>query len=451
MSYRGDIALGSTIDMKFTTVGTTGAPTTLAGTPVVSAYVDNGLTQITAGITLTVDFDAVTGLHNVRVVATAGNGFAVGTNVDLVITTGTVGGTSVVGYVIGSCSIEARSSLRPTTAGRTLDVSATGEAGVDWANVGSPTTVLGLSGTTVKTATDVETDTVDIQARLPAALTTNGNMKSSLMEILTTALTETVGLLAGGFKKFFNVATPTGTVNSLADAVPGAAGGGFIAGTNAATAITTALTANVTGNLSGSVGSVTGAVGSVTGAVASVTADVGITQAGADKVWSSATRTLTAFSTALALSVWDVLTANILTASSIGIKLTNWALGTDNRALVSADVHTSGETVAAVTGAVGSVTGAIGSLGATAKSDVNAEVVDALNVDTYAEIGQEAPAATQTIRKMIAYPYKAWRNRVTQTATTYSLYNDDATTVAQKSTVSDAATTFDKGEVGTGP
>lgn len=60
--------------------------------------------------------------------------------------------------------------LQPTVAGRTLDVSAGGEAGLDWANIGSPTTVVGLSGTTVKTATDVETDTADIQSRLPAAL-----------------------------------------------------------------------------------------------------------------------------------------------------------------------------------------------------------------------------------------------------------------------------------------
>ncbi len=60
--------------------------------------------------------------------------------------------------------------LQPTTAGRTLDVTATGEAGIDWANIGSPTTVVGLTGTTVKTATDVETDTADIQSRLPAAL-----------------------------------------------------------------------------------------------------------------------------------------------------------------------------------------------------------------------------------------------------------------------------------------
>jgi len=110
MAHLGDITLGDTLDFKFNTVGTTGAPTTLAGTPVVSAYVGDPTARITAGITLTVDFDGVTGLHNVRVVASGANGYAAQTNVDLVITTGTVGGTSVVGYVIGSFSIENRST-----------------------------------------------------------------------------------------------------------------------------------------------------------------------------------------------------------------------------------------------------------------------------------------------------------------------------------------------------
>ena len=116
MAYLGDITLGDTIDFKFSTVGTTGAPTTLAGTPAVSAYVGNSTTQLTAGITLTVDFDGVTGLHNVRVVASGANGYAAQTNVDLVVTTGTVGGTSVVGYVIGSFSIENRSTQALATA-----------------------------------------------------------------------------------------------------------------------------------------------------------------------------------------------------------------------------------------------------------------------------------------------------------------------------------------------
>lgn len=75
------------------------------------------------------------------------------------------------------------------------------------------------------------------------------------------------------------VDTEVGAIKTKTDFLPsvtaGAAGGLFIAGSNAATSITTALTANITGNLSGSVGSVTGAVGSVTGAVGSVTGNVG--------------------------------------------------------------------------------------------------------------------------------------------------------------------------------
>lgn len=43
--------------------------------------------------------------------------------------------------------------LQPTVAGRTLDVTTTGEAGIDWANIGAPTTSVTLSGTTIGTAT----------------------------------------------------------------------------------------------------------------------------------------------------------------------------------------------------------------------------------------------------------------------------------------------------------
>jgi hypothetical protein len=94
-----DITIGETFDVKFTTISSTGAPITLAGSPVISAYPGNSVTQLTAGITLTVDFDGVTGLHNVRIVASVGNGYADATDYALVITTGTVDGVSVVGYV----------------------------------------------------------------------------------------------------------------------------------------------------------------------------------------------------------------------------------------------------------------------------------------------------------------------------------------------------------------
>lgn len=138
-THKGDRALGATINFKFTTVSAAGEPTTLDGTPAVAAYPSNNTTEITAGITLTVDFDTITGLNHVNVVASAGNGFAAGTDYDLVITAGTVGGASVVGYKVGSFSIENESALRPTVAGRTLDVAAGGEVGIDLANINLPT------------------------------------------------------------------------------------------------------------------------------------------------------------------------------------------------------------------------------------------------------------------------------------------------------------------------
>ena len=93
----------------------------------------------------------------------------------------------------------------------------------------------------------------------------------------------------------------------------------------------------------------------------------------------------------------------------------------------------------------------VGFLSAQAKADVNAEVVDTLNVDTYAEPGQENPPSTSTLVKKIGYLFKSWRNRTTQTATQYSLYADNATTIDQKAVVSDAAGTTEKAEVATGP
>jgi hypothetical protein len=82
---------------------------------------------------------------------------------------------------------------------------------------------------------------------------------------------------------------------------------------------------------------------------------------------------------------------------------------------------------------------------------VNAQVLDVLNIDTFAEPGQEAPAATTTLIKKLGYLYKLMRNKLTGTSTTVSIYADDAVTVDQKATVSDDGTTFTRGEIGTGP
>lgn len=111
--------------------------------------------------------------------------------------------------------------LVPTTAGRKLDVSAGGEAGIDWANIGSPTTAQNLS------ATNIDVDQV--------------------------------------------VASVSGAVGSVTGAVGSVTGnvGGNVAGSVGS------VTGNVGGNVAGTVASVVGNVGgNVTGSVGSVTAEV---------------------------------------------------------------------------------------------------------------------------------------------------------------------------------
>jgi len=84
-------------------------------------------------------------------------------------------------------------------------------------------------------------------------------------------------------------------------------------------------------------------------------------------------------------------------------------------------------------------------------AQVNTEVLDALNVDTFAEPGQEAPPATTTLVKKLGYIYKFLRNKVTQDSTTMKVYADDGTTVDHKSTVSDTGLVFTRDEFTTGP
>jgi hypothetical protein len=91
---------------------------------------------------------------------------------------------------------------------------ASGYIAPNWGDVGSPTTTLNLSGTTVKTATDVEARDVDIQARLPAALTAGGNIKAGVQGFLDSVFTEgAAGRITAAVKQFFNIASPAATMD----------------------------------------------------------------------------------------------------------------------------------------------------------------------------------------------------------------------------------------------
>ena len=69
----------------------------------------------------------------------------------------------------------------------------------------------------------VKSDIIEINDVAASAAT---EINANLTKIIGTALTEAIaGQLAAAFKKFFDVTTPTGSVNSLPNAVPDAAGG----------------------------------------------------------------------------------------------------------------------------------------------------------------------------------------------------------------------------------
>jgi hypothetical protein len=63
---------------------------------------------------------------------------------------------------------------------------------------------------------------------------------------------------------------------------------------------------------------------------------------------------------------------------------------------------------------------------------------------------QGAPGATATEREMVAYLYKAWRNKTTQTSTEYAVYDDGGSTKDHKASVSDDGTTTTRLNVGSG-
>jgi hypothetical protein len=78
-------------------------------------------------------------LNNLRIVATAANGFEAGKSYSAVISVGTVSGVSVVGEVVCNFSIQRQP--------------------VNWANVTAPTTAVDLSATDIQLCDTVTTNT----------------------------------------------------------------------------------------------------------------------------------------------------------------------------------------------------------------------------------------------------------------------------------------------------
>lgn len=82
---------------------------------------------------------------------------------------------------------------------------------------------------------------------------------------------------------------------------------------------------------------------------------------------------------------------------------------------------------------------------------VNAEVLDVLNVDTFAEPAQGTPPPTTTLQTKLSWLYKFLINRISQTTTESLLYNSAETIVDSKAPVSDSGTVFTRGKFVSGP
>lgn len=290
--YYGDLNLGDTIDIKFCTVNTSGQPTTLSGSPVLVAYPSASTTEILTGITLTVDFDGITGLNNVRVVATSGNGYLVETNYALVLSAGTVSGTIVTGYEVASFSIENRANAEASIADAVWDEPNDAHLIADTTGhrLALAESLVFSAVLTLGTAGDGLTDLPDQTMNITGNLT--GNVTGSVGSIGTGGIAST-SFAAGAIDAAAIAANAIGA-SEIAD-------GAIDAGTFAADAITAAKIAD------GAIDANTFAAGAINAAAIAADA-IGASELAADAVAE------------IADGVWDEITSGHTTAGSYGDK-----------------------------------------------------------------------------------------------------------------------------------
>lgn len=395
-----DKTLGSTFYLMFTTRAfTTGVPTVLAGSPVLSIYEDNSAVQITAGVALGVSHDSVVGLNLITVVATAGNGFEADKDYNVVITTGTVGGVSVVGEVIGRFSIEAEAVHKRLGAPTSTSISA-------------DIAVVGLNVDQIETAVITNAAGADIAADI-AEVPTNAEL--SARTLLAADYFDPAGDAVANV-----TLVATTTLNS------------DMRGTDSANLITpptvTAIRTEMDSNST---------------RLADIEADTNELQ-------------LDWMNTGRLDAILDIIAADVVNLDGAAMR------GTDNAALSSAlstaqadlDLITgtdgaqlatvqglyapakAGDNMGSVSGVTGNIDGSLGSLGVTAKADVLTEIVKLLTTQMTESYSADGVAPTMTQALMLI------QQALTEFAisgTTLTIKQLDGTTTAVVGTLDDAA------------
>lgn len=155
-----------------------GESVTRATNGTISVYKDGGTSQSTAGITDTEDFDSLTGVHKVLIDTSADAFYAAGSEYAAILSAATIDGKTI-NAPLAHFSIERAGGVLALLKG---------------AN--------GLSAIKTQTAA-IETDTQDIQSRLPAALvggrmdSSTGAMAANVINAAATAADFTTEVTAG--------------------------------------------------------------------------------------------------------------------------------------------------------------------------------------------------------------------------------------------------------------
>ncbi|MCK5615552.1 hypothetical protein KAR91_77525, partial [Candidatus Pacearchaeota archaeon] len=174
VAFYGDYDTTETVIIPFNTFSSDDPSASVTITNLVTADVeihkDGSVTQRTSdnGVAVTIDFDTVTGNHIVSIDLSDNSDagfYANGSRYQVRMEGTTIDGATINAW-IGSFSIGC--TLRPTTDGRKLDVTATGAAGIDWGNVENPTTAVDLSATDIQLC-DTTTTNTDMVREPPTA------------------------------------------------------------------------------------------------------------------------------------------------------------------------------------------------------------------------------------------------------------------------------------------
>ena len=193
-----DYIVGETIYHTFTTRAfASGIPTVLAGSPVLSVIEDNSATPITAGLTLGVSHASVVGLNLITVVATGGNGFEAGKQYTVYISTGTVGGVSVVGEHVWSFGLGVEAAFTrlgaPVGASISADVAA---VKAETVLILADTAVIGAAGAGLTDLGGMATAMkAEVKAEADQALTDYGGPTKTEMDTAHGLLSTTADLL----------------------------------------------------------------------------------------------------------------------------------------------------------------------------------------------------------------------------------------------------------------